>query len=104
MLIIVLNFIILILWNIYIVHVILFHCLQIFVIGHNDGALYHIWQPERGNTWSDWEKLGTFASGEKFASLPFIAIDNIGWWEAYGVRNRLCVYCVMWGIMCVCVY
>ena len=62
--------------------------LQVFVVGVNDGHLYHIWQPERGEDWTDWEDLGLFPSGEKFQSIPFILIDHHGWWEAYGVRER----------------
>ena len=67
---------------------IVYFSLQVFVVGVNDGHLYHIWQPERGEDWTDWEDLGVFPSGEKFQSIPFILIDHDGWWEAYGVRKR----------------
>lgn len=58
------------------------------MIGASNGALYHIWQPEQGDSWSNWDHLGTFSDGAKFTSLPFIVIDDVGWWEAYGVSGR----------------
>ena len=57
-----------------------------FVIGADNGHLFHVWQAERGGKWSDWVDLGLFSNSDKFASLPFIMVDPVGWWHAYGVR------------------
>ena len=57
------------------------------MIGRSDGELYHIWQRERDASWSDWEKIGGLPNSS-FQSQPAMMFDDIGWWEAYGVRER----------------
>ena len=57
------------------------------MIGRSDGELYHIWQRERDASWSDWEKIGGLPNSS-FLSQPAMMFDDIGWWEAYGVRGR----------------
>ncbi len=60
--------------------------LQVFAVGSKDGQLYHMWQTERDDNWSDWEALGHLPSGQ-FASQPTLTIDQNGWWQAYAVSQ-----------------
>ncbi len=55
-------------------------------MGAKDGKLYHMWQAERDDSWSDWEALGQLPTGQ-LDSQPTLATDQYGWWQAYAVSQ-----------------
>ena len=74
---------------------------QVFTVGASDKHLYHIWQLERGSSWSDWEDIGTLSPSSVFTSQPAIILDEHSWWQAFAVSDRPCA-CVR-GCVGVCV-
>ena len=70
---------------------------QVFTVGASDKHLYHIWQLERGSSWSDWDDIGTLSPSSGFASQPAIILDEHSWWQAFAV-SLVCV-CVAINVM-----
>ena len=55
------------------------------MVGVSDGHLYHLWQTDRGASWTNWEDLGAFSDGSTFESHATIVVDDSDWWIGYGV-------------------
>ncbi|XP_077992289.1 uncharacterized protein LOC144446407 [Glandiceps talaboti] len=59
---------------------------EVFTVD-SKGSLWHTWQLEKGDSWKNWEEVGTPGSGKTIISLPFIANDKQEWWMAYVVDS-----------------
>ncbi|XP_033098846.1 uncharacterized protein LOC117102599 isoform X2 [Anneissia japonica] len=56
---------------------------EIFTID-SSGSLWHVWQLQRGDSWSDWEQIQTSPVAVSLTSVPFVNNDKQGWWQAFG--------------------
>lgn len=60
--------------------------LEVFLLD-DDANLWHIYQLERGGSWTDWKKLGPLDSKNAYGTIPSIFYDDSDWWNALSVGS-----------------
>ena len=68
--------------------------LGVFILD-DDAYLWHIYQLERGGSWTDWIKLGLLDDKNAYGTIPAVFNDDSGWWNVLSlgsVDNMLHTY------------